>query len=514
MPAGWSGPSNFTCASVSTGSGCVLNLIYAPSAAGSGTFSVDYVFINNATVPSTTGSVTIAYTATMHNNIVAAASPTGQINAVAGGGNQSVSVSFTTDDGNAATNLTLITDLAALPPGWSSTSTTFSCTIVSQGNGCELPLTYSPTSSARGTFTLAYRYSDGSGAARTGALNIPYAPSTHNDIVATASPSGEVNAVQKSRGRAVAVTFTTDDGKPATALYLTTPLALLPPGWSSASNGFACARVSTGNGCQLHLTYAPAALTSGTLVLDFAFTDGAGMAKTGSLNIGYAATTNDNAVVTASPSGQINAVAPAGIQPVFVTFTTDDGRSGTALNLTSSLATLPAGWSTTAASFSCSGFGSGNGCQLPLTYAPGAADSGMLGLNYTYVNNAGASKSGTVNIAYRATTDDNVVNSPSPTPLAVGVNSTTTVTITFTTDDGNLASGLSVTSDLALLPSGWSSAAGSFYCTTVSTGNACQLTLAYAPTAVDGNTLSLNYGYNDNSGTPKTGTVSILYSAT
>ncbi|HEV7613744.1 MAG TPA: hypothetical protein VGO37_17830 [Steroidobacteraceae bacterium] len=514
LPAGWSGSNSLTCASVSTGSGCILNLIYAPSAVGSGTFTVDYVFVDNATVPSTSGSVTVAYAATTHNNVVAAASPTGEINAVAGGGNQSVSLSFTTDDGKAATNLTLTTDLAALPSGWSSTATSFSCAILSQGNGCELPLTYAPTASARGTLTINYSYCDGSGVIRTGAVNIPYSPSAHNDIVATASPPGEVNAVQKSGGRAVAVTFTTDDGKPATGLYLTSGLAVLPAGWRSASKGFACASVSTGNGCQLHLTYAPAALASGTLILDYAFTDGAGMAKTGSINVGYAATTNDNAVATASPTGQINAVAPAGIQPLSVTFTTDDGRPGTALQLTSSLTALPAGWSSTATSFSCSGFGSGNGCQLPLTYAPGAADSGMLSMNYTYVNNAGGSKSGTVNIAYRATTDDNVLNSPSPASLAVSVNSTTTVAITFTTDDGNLASGFSVASDLALLPSGWSSASGSFTCSTVSTGNTCLLTLTYAPTAVDSNTLSLTYGYNDNSGTAKTGTVSILYSAT
>src|ERR1019366_3335393 len=36
LPAGWSGPSSFTCALVSTGSGCVLNLTYAPTAVGSG----------------------------------------------------------------------------------------------------------------------------------------------------------------------------------------------------------------------------------------------------------------------------------------------------------------------------------------------------------------------------------------------------------------------------------------------------------------------------------------------
>jgi hypothetical protein len=514
LPAGWSGPGSFSCASVSTGSGCVLNLIYAPSAVGNGTLSIDYVFVDNAAMPNTGGSLTIAYAATTHNNVVAAASPTGEINAVVGAGNQSVSVSFTTDDGNAATNLMLTTDLSALPAGWSSTAASFSCAIVSAGSGCQLPLTYAPAASARGTLTMNYSYTDDSGTTRSGALNIPYSTSSQNSVIAAASPAGEINAVEMSGTQPVAVTFTTDDGKAASGMYMTTNVAALPPGWSSASPGFSCAVVSTGNGCQLHLTYSPAALTSGTLILDYAYTDAGGVAKTGSLNLAYAATTNDNAIATASPTGQINAVAPSGSQAVSVTFTTDDGRPATALQLTSSLSALPAGWSSTATSFSCSGFSSGNGCRLPLMYAPTVAGSGTLTLSYAYINNAGQSKSASVNVAYRATTNDNIVVTSSPTSPTVSVGSGTPVTVTFTTDDGNPASGLSVTSDLGALPSGWSSASGSFACAMVSTGTACQLGLVYAPTAVAGGTLSLNFSYDDNSGTAKTGSANIPYAAT
>ena len=514
LPTGWSGPGNLACASVSTGSGCVLNLTYAPTVVGSGTVTVHYVFVDNATMPSTGGSVSIAYVATAHNNVVAAASPIGQIDAVVGGGGEPVSVNFTTDDGNAATNLTLTTDLAALPAGWSSTAASLSCAIVSTGSGCQLPLMYAPTAAGRGTLTLTYGYTDDSGAAKTGTLNIPYATSSHNDVVASASPSGEINAVEKSGGQAVAVTFTTDDGKAATAMYLTTDLAALPPGWSSSTKSLACSSVSTGNGCQLHLTYAPATLTKGTLSLNYAYTDAAGMAKTGSLNLAYAATTNDNVVATASPTGQINAVAPSGTQPVMVTFTTDDGRPATALQLTTSLSLLPAGWSSTATSFSCSGLSSGSGCQLPLTFAPTAPSSGTLALAYTYLNNAGQPKTGSLNIAYRATTNNNVVGTPLPNPVAVVTNSSTAVNITFTTDDTNLATNLAVTSNLSALPAaGWTSTSSSFTCSAVSTGTSCQLGLTYAPTAVDSGTLSLNYTYNDDSGTAKSGSVSIPYTA-
>jgi hypothetical protein len=513
LPAGWSGPASFTCASVSAGSGCVLNLTYAPTAVASGTLNVDYVFVNNATMPSTGGSLTITYAATAANTVDAAATPTGEINAVVGAGNQSVSVNFTTDDGNAATNLALTTDLTTLPAGWSSTATGFSCGIVSTGSGCLLPLTFAPTAAARGMITLDYGYTDDSGAARTGALNIPYSTSPRNTVVATASPAGQINAIENTGGQGVTVTFTTDDGKPAKGMFVTSDLAALPPGWSSGTPDLTCASISTGNGCQLHLTYAPASLTNGTLILTYAYTDGAGAASTGSLDVAYAATTDDNAVATASPSGQINAVVGSGAQAVSVTFTTDDGRSATALQLTSSLSALPAGWSSTASSFSCSGFSSGSACQLALTYTPTAAAAGTLTLSYTYKNNAGKDKTGTLNIAYRATTNDNIVGTPNPISLAVAVNSSTPVTIAFTTDDGNLASTLSVTSDLATLPGGWTSGSTTFACATVSTGTGCVLNLTYAPAAAATGTLSLTYSYNDDSGTPKTGSVSIPYTA-
>jgi hypothetical protein len=514
LPAGWSGPASFACASVSTGSGCVLNLTYAPTAVATGTLAVNYVFVDNAGAPSTGGSLKIPYAAITHNNVVAATSPIGQINAVLGGSGQSVSVNFTTDDGRAATKFTLTTNLGTLPAGWSSTATGLSCAIVSTGNGCQLPLMFAPTAPVSGTLTLNYSYTDDSGAARTGALNIPYATSVHNNIVATPSPSGQINAVEPTGSQPVSVTFTTDDGKPATALYLTTNLTALPAGWTSASTTFNCGSVSTGSGCQLQLTYAPAALTSGTLILNYSYTDGAGAAKTGSLNIAYAATSNDNAVATVSPTGQITAVAPSGSQAVTVTFTTDDSRAATALQLTSSLSALPVGWSSTDTSFSCAGFGGGSTvCQLPLTFAPAVYGGGTLTLNYSYMNNASESKTGTVNIAYQGTTSDNVVGTPDQSTLNVVTGSSTVDNITFTTDDGNPATNFSITSGLGTLPAGWSSTSGTLTCANVSTGTSCQLGLTYAPTTFGSGTLSFGYSYTDDSGTPKTGTASIQYSA-
>jgi hypothetical protein len=514
LPAGWSGPGAFTCALVSTGSGCVLNLSYAPTAVGSGTLVLNYVYIDNANIPRAPGgTVTIPYAATAYNNVVAAVSPTGQINAIAGAGVQTVSVNFTTDDGYAATNLTLTTSLSALPAGWSSPESGLSCAIVSSGSGCQLTLDYAPTAAGRGTLTLNYSYTDDSGAPRTGVLDISYSSASANAVVATAAPTGQINAIVKTGAQDVALTFTTDDGKPAANLFVISTLTALPLGWSSASQSFSCASVSTGNGCELHLKYAPTTLAGGTLTLTYAYDDDAGTQHTGTLNLEYAATTNDNVVGTPSPSGQINAVVGMGSQSLAVTFTTDDGRPATALQLTSDLTALPVGWNSTNSSFACSGLSSGNGCQLKLTYAPAAAGTGTMVLRYSYLNNAGEAKTGSVSIPYRATTNDNVVGTPNQSPIAVAVGSSTPVTVTFTTDDGNLASALSVTSGLTPLPAGWSSTSTSFSCPAVSIGSGCQLALTFAPTVAAAGTLTFGFSYTNNSGIVKSGAVTLAYSA-
>ena len=512
LPTGWSGPGTFTCAAVGPGSGCSFTLTYAPAAVDSGTLTLDCVYVDNAGLPRTPGPcATLTYAATGPNNVAAYLSPTGEIDAMVGSGKQTVLVNFTTDDGTAATGLAVTTNLAALPSGWSSAKSTFTCAIVSTGSGCQLPLDFSPAAAAVGTLLLNYSYLDNSGATRSGALNIPYAAITHDTVVASASPTGQVNAVAMSGSQSVSVTFTTDDGNAAAALNVTSNLTALPPGWSSPAKMFACNSVSSGNGCQLQLTYAPTTLTSGVLTLSYAYLDASGTSNAGLMNIPYAATTNDNVVGTVSPTGQVSAMLGSPAQPVTVTFTTDDSRLATALQLTTSLAALPAGWSSAANSFGCSSLSQGSGCQLTLMYAPTAVDNGTLTLNFVYLNNAGESKSGSVAIPYRTTSNDNVVAAPSPLSLAVVTGSSNAVQVTFTTDDGNLASGLSA--DLTALAADWSSPTSTFTCASVSTGNGCQLALTYAPTAAANTTLSFGFSYTNAAGTLKTGTVSIPYVA-
>jgi hypothetical protein len=512
LPPDWSGPSDFTCTVTGSGNNCVLTLTYAPTAPETGTLTIGYVYVGDQSPPPG-ASLSIPYAATASDNVVATAAPIGQINAASGTGNQSVSVNFTTDDGNAATGLTMLSNLAALPAGWSTTTPSFSCVIISNGNGCQLVLNYAPKLPAAGTLILSYGYTDASGVARTGAIKLPYATTVNGNVVATVSPPGQVNAVQKAGTQAVTITFDTDDGASAQNLVLLSPLTSLPAGWTSAMVGFTCGSVSTGNGCQLTLNYAPTTLATGTVQLDYGYMNPAGAFTTGSVNIPYAATTNDNVVATATPSGQINAIVGELSPTLAVTFTTDDVRTATALQLTTGLATLPAGWTSTDSSFACAGVSSGTTCQLSLSYAPTAAASGTLTLLYTYQNNAGQAKSGSLNVPYRATTDDSVLATPSAGAIAVVTGTSTTVTVTFATDDGNPASALSVTSGLAALPAGWS-AANTFACSSVSAGVSCQLALTYQPTNPDAGTLSLAFAYTNDSGAVKSSTVSIPYTAT
>jgi hypothetical protein len=510
LPAGWSAPTSLTCAVVGPGSGCVLSLTYAPAAVETGTLTLDCVYVDNAGLPRTPGPcMTLAYSATATNHVVASVAPIGEIDAKVGG-KQPVSVTFSTDDGNAVTALTLSTNLGALPTGWSSKATGLNCAVVSTGNGCQLALDFAPTGATTGTLTLNYSYTDGSGAASSGALNIPYATTPRETVVASVSPNGQINAALMGGKQSVSVTFTTNDGSAASGLRLVSDLSKLPAGWSSTSTAFGCDSVSTGNGCQLQLKFAPLALGGGTLTLRYSYNDAGGIPNFGLLTIPYAATTNDNVVGTASPTGQIVAMLGSPPQAVAVTFTTDDNRLATAL--TSSLAALPAGWTSTAGSFTCSVLGSGSTCQLMLSYAPTGVDNGTLTLNYAYVNNADEAKTGSVAIDYRTTTNDNVLAAVNPTSLSVVTGSgSTPVMVTFTTDDGNVASSLSA--DLTVLPADWSSASSTFSCATVSVGATCQVSLNYSPTVAASSTLTFGYSYVNSAGTTQNGTVLIPYTA-
>jgi len=150
---------------------------------------------------------------------------------------------------------------------------------------------------------------------------------------------------------------------------------------------------------MLNLIFAPSAAASGTLTLGYSYTNNAGMPKTGSVQLPYVATAQNNMVATVSPTGQITAEISGSDR--------DDGGTASSFNLTTALNTLPAGWSSTASSLSCSSMSTCTSCQLPLAYSPTATGSCTLTLGYGYDNNAGVAKTETAVARAR------------PTPLAV-----------------------------------------------------------------------------------------------
>lgn len=509
LPTGWTGPATFTCAWVSTGSGCLLNLAYAPTALENGNLTLNFSYTNNAGAGGT-GTLTLAYAGTDSNNIVVTISPPGQITSIVGA-SRTVSVVLTTDDGKNASMLSL--DTSGLPPGWSAAASPFTCGIVNTGSSCVLNLTYAPAAAGGGTVTLPYTYNDSGGMAKSGSISLAYRATSQNNVVATQTPTGQIEAVIGHSSQTVKIDFTTDDGQPATGLTLTpADLTALPQGWTGPAS-FACATVTTGNGCELSLTYQPTQVGSGTLALHFSYLNNSGTAGAGTVNITYIATADNTVVGIPSPSGTVNAVVGSGGQTVTVTFNSNDGNPGSNLSVTGGLGTLPLGW-TGPASFSCVSVNTGNGCQLVLNYNPTTAGSGAVQIQYSYNANSGAAKAGSVTIPYASTTHNNLVATASPSGSigAVVNGGANPVTLTFTTDDGNTATAITITSGLTTLPAGWTGPT-SFTCATASTGTGCQLALSYAPTVNGAGTISLGYSYRDNSGTPKTGTANINYAS-
>ena len=143
-----------------------------------------------------------------------------------------------------------------------------------------------------------------------------------NTIVATPSSTSDIQVIAGS-STPYSITFTTSDGKTATNLSISSGLSSLPAGWTGPTS-FTCASVSTGSGCVLNLAYAPTAHGGGTLTVDYAYTNNAGTAKTGSVAVKYAATTQNSVVATPSSTSDIHVIAGSSTAYSF-TFTTSDG---------------------------------------------------------------------------------------------------------------------------------------------------------------------------------------------
>jgi hypothetical protein len=121
------------------------------------------------------------------------------------GGSRTLRISFNSSDGNSLSQLSVTGDLGALPAGWTA-QVTFHCPTVGTGNGCVLNLTYAPLGTGSGTLRLTYSYVNNAGAPLKGSVAIPYSATPDNNIVAIASPSGQVVVVSNSTQAVVSAT--------------------------------------------------------------------------------------------------------------------------------------------------------------------------------------------------------------------------------------------------------------------------------------------------------------------
>ena len=419
----------------------------------------------------------------------------------------SAAITFTSDDGRPITGFS-ITD-TKLPADW-TLPPVVGCAQVSTGSSCVLNFGYAPKAYlATGTVTLHYLYVDNAAEPVTfeHTMTFDYQATTQNNVLATVQPVGQITATALAV-QTVTVTFNTDDTYPA---YAVTPdLSTLPAGWSVASSQAPCATVSTGNGCELVLQYAPTDIDQGTLTLNYTYQDDSLETKGAKITIPYTATIDNNVAATANPTSVATIVGnPNGHATLY--FTTDKGPV-TQVAISSDLTALPQYWSAATNSFTCAELDptTAAACTFGLTFAPMAPSSGTVSLTYSYVNDAGFNKTGTVMIPYQSTTDNNVNGVASANPIAATVGVATPVSFTFSTDDGNPAGNFTITSGLPT-SADWTGPT-TFACANFQ--SACVLTLTYTPTAITASTpLTLGYSYINDSGTLKFGTVSVTYSA-
>jgi hypothetical protein len=330
--------------------------------------------------------------------------------------------------------------------------------------------------------------------------------------VSTAVTANTLSNVPLNSSTPVTVAFGVPDGGSATALTVTTGLSSLPSGWSVASPSFSCASVSAANPCDLALTYDPGtAGASGTLSLGFTYLDGQGKQQQGSVGIAYSSAAANSVTTSVTPSGPVQGVVGL-TNTVSVTFVSGDSTADSNLTLVTDPGSLPSGWSLQGSAPSCATVTGAGGCQLQLAYAPtAAAAAGTLTLEFSYTDDAGAGRAGSVAIAYSAVLPAAVTAAATPVSAdATFIGSTASVSVAFSATGGT-ATNLEITS---ALPTGWTLAGGMLPCAEVGGGTTCQATLNYAPVAaISASTLVLQYAYTDNFGESRTGQLSIPYSA-
>lgn len=183
----WSLMNDFECPILNSHNPCKLILKYAPTSLQHiGKLTINYSYAEsttaklNSTQHSTlssttqTGSTSLNYSATSSNNVNAIVTPASPIQELIGL-SQSVTINFTPDNQQNASNLQITNGLSKLSTtnqGWSG-PTSFSCANFKQA--CILNLTYTPTANNQnGTVNLSYSYTNSNGSINTATVALVY----------------------------------------------------------------------------------------------------------------------------------------------------------------------------------------------------------------------------------------------------------------------------------------------------------------------------------------------------
>lgn len=335
-----------------------------------------------------------------------------------------------------------------------------------------------------------------------------------NVVVAYPDETGELT-LYAGQSRQRMLHFRTSDGGSASNLVLGLPAGGLPAGWS-ISDLNSCEQVDGAEQCHLGLTYAPAAAApSSSVTFPYSYRDNKGGARTGSVDIAYAALAANAATAMLSPDGPVRGMVGK-TSNVVLNFGTNDGSPATGLHIDTGLASLPAGWSSASAGFECAQFGAGSPCQLALSYTPAeAARASVLDISYRYKDSSGNPQAATARVNYSAVGPNTVGASLSPAGVVrARAGASQQVKLIFAPSDTGSASGLQLLTDVSKLPPEWTVKASSLPCTAVDRSGACALTLVYTPgTDQPAGKLDVEYAYTDAVGRQLTGKTTVPYAS-
>lgn len=487
------------CANVDNEAGCVLNLIYTPIASDKDKiFDLNYSY-SNSKGELVKDKVSILYSVSKSNNILAITSPIGLINP-APNHVQSVTIPFISNNNSMIESFT-VTNLESLPVSWqlNSEDKNFSCQSVTTGSGCVLSLIYMPQQLESGDFVLNYRYKSSDGAMKSGFTNIAYNVAESGKVIANYPNvvNGLVNTMQL-----VKVNFTTDDGISLSNLHIDlSKINATFPGWSTAGNqSFDCLNIGATNACTLNLIYKPnTSLSQSRLTIPYVYLNSNNELKRDSINILYKASNSIADKVDVTTDKLLPLVTNLN-KEANLTIKFNSLATITNLHMLTNLAKLNQSWTATHTELNCPKLSQADDdCSIKLTYIPTTtSDAGAQVLRYEYVDSKGKKQTASYIIKYHPKNVTNVIANLNGNALSAQVGETTTVNVSFTTDNESEANNLRLY--ISGNPAVVIGESGN-YCSKINSSPAtCSLSLTYTPAKVESGQVLLNYNYIYNDG--------------